>query len=293
MALADVDGDGDLDLVTANSDNTASVRLGDGSGTFTTAPNVPVGGSRQRLALADLDNDGDLDLAVSNFNDNTVSIALGQAPAPVPTISGFTPTHAVVGASVVVNGTNLNGATGVSFNGTSAPGFTVNAGGTQLTVTVPTGASTGPIAITAPSGTAISATSFELDLVLNATATIPPGAYHDVTVAGGTASLSGDLTITGTLAVQAGTTFVDNCSVVAGSGSFVLAAGATLRLCNPFGLDAGRGHSNHGHQRLQPRCQLRVQRQQRPGYRRRPAGPRPQPRRPTTRPASRSPPPPR
>ncbi|MGI4823100.1 MAG: beta strand repeat-containing protein [Janthinobacterium lividum] len=80
--------------------------------------------------------------------------------APAPTVTTITPDNGAVGTSVVITGTNFGGTTGVTFNGTTAPGFTVNAGGTQLTVNVPTGATSGPIAVTTPGGTATSASSF-------------------------------------------------------------------------------------------------------------------------------------
>ena len=80
-------------------------------------------------------------------------------PPPVPTITGFTPASGQVGTMVIINGTNLTGATGVTFNGTAAVTFTV-VSATQMTVVVPTGATTGRIAVTTPGGTATSATDF-------------------------------------------------------------------------------------------------------------------------------------
>ena len=70
---------------------------------------------------------------------------LGRAQAP--TISGFSPASGPAGTSVVLTGSNFAGATGVTFNGTAAPGFVVNSS-TQLTVPVPAGATTGPITVT-------------------------------------------------------------------------------------------------------------------------------------------------
>ena len=70
---------------------------------------------------------------------------------PAPAISSFTPTSAGNGASVVITGTNLTGASAVSFGGTAATSHTVNSD-TQITATVSTGAN-GSVSVTTPSGT--------------------------------------------------------------------------------------------------------------------------------------------
>jgi hypothetical protein len=75
-----------------------------------------------------------------------------------PLITNFTPMSGTVGASVVITGTTFTGTTSVKFNGTSAL-FTLNSD-TQLTTTVPAGATTGPISVTTPAGTATSASNF-------------------------------------------------------------------------------------------------------------------------------------
>jgi uncharacterized repeat protein (TIGR03803 family) len=59
-------------------------------------------------------------------------------------------TSGKVGAEVVVLGTNLTGATGVSFNGTTAA-FTV-VSSSEITTTVPAGATSGRIAVKTPDG---------------------------------------------------------------------------------------------------------------------------------------------
>jgi probable HAF family extracellular repeat protein len=76
----------------------------------------------------------------------------------VPTITGFTPARGTVGRTVSVTGTNFTGATAVTFAGTSASLTVVS--DTQISTKVPSGALTGPIAVTTPSGTATSASSF-------------------------------------------------------------------------------------------------------------------------------------
>jgi hypothetical protein len=67
---------------------------------------------------------------------------------------------------VRINGTNFTGATAVSFDNVNAPGFAVNGAGTRITVAVPTGATTGPIRVTTPSGTATSSTNFTVTVVV-------------------------------------------------------------------------------------------------------------------------------
>ncbi len=90
-------------------------------------------------------------------------IQIGPPPPP-PTIASFTPTSGPVGANVIITGNNFTGANQVKFNGVTAS-FAVNSN-TQITTTVPTGATTGPISVTTPGGTAASATNF--------TVTAPP-----------------------------------------------------------------------------------------------------------------------
>ncbi|MBI5836475.1 MAG: IPT/TIG domain-containing protein [Candidatus Eisenbacteria bacterium] len=75
-----------------------------------------------------------------------------------PVVSSFAPTFGLPRASVTVTGANFTGATALSFNGTSAS-FSVNTS-TQITATVPGGATTGPISVTNPAGTGSSASSF-------------------------------------------------------------------------------------------------------------------------------------
>jgi hypothetical protein len=66
----------------------------------------------------------------------------------------------VVGTKVTVLGTGLAGATGVNFNGTPATFTVVSA--TEITTTVPTGASSGNVTVATPSGTLTSSVAFEV-----------------------------------------------------------------------------------------------------------------------------------
>jgi len=66
--------------------------------------------------------------------------------------SSINPARAVVGASVTVTGSNLAGATQVSFNGTMTTAFTSNSA-TQLVLNVPSGATSGSVTVITPNGT--------------------------------------------------------------------------------------------------------------------------------------------
>jgi hypothetical protein len=80
--------------------------------------------------------------------------------AAAPTISGFTPSSGPPGTTVTINGTGFTGTSSVTINGVGAA-YTVTSN-TQITATVPNGATTGPIAVTTSSGTATSSTSFSV-----------------------------------------------------------------------------------------------------------------------------------
>jgi uncharacterized repeat protein (TIGR03803 family) len=70
------------------------------------------------------------------------------------------PTGGRVGRSVIILGTDLTGATSVTFNGTPAT-FTVESP-TAIKATVPTGANTGPVQVVTPSGTLTSNVPFQV-----------------------------------------------------------------------------------------------------------------------------------
>jgi len=67
-----------------------------------------------------------------------------------------------IGSSVVILGTNLTGATSVTFNGAAAE-FTV-VSSSEIIATVPAGATTGPVVVTTPNGTLRSNKTFRVIL---------------------------------------------------------------------------------------------------------------------------------
>lgn len=80
-------------------------------------------------------------------------------PPQPPSIFSFAPPSGPVGQVVVIIGQSFTGTTDVSFNGVSALVFNVD-NDSQITVTVPFGAISGPISVTTPIGTGTSATDF-------------------------------------------------------------------------------------------------------------------------------------
>ena len=77
-----------------------------------------------------------------------------------PKVTGVTPGNGSIGTTATIDGWGFRGATSVKFNGTSAVAPTINAAGTQITATVPVGATSGPISVTSPGGTGTSPSSF-------------------------------------------------------------------------------------------------------------------------------------
>ena len=113
------------------------------------------------------------------------------SPAPfvvikAPTITSFTPAVGAEGTVVTLNGTNLASVTGVTINGLSAGPVTV-VSPTSVRVTIPTGATTGRLAVVNPAaGPVTSATDFRVAprIVSVSPAQATPGTM--VTLAGAT-----------------------------------------------------------------------------------------------------------
>lgn len=109
----------------------------------------------------------------------TSATSFTVTPVPAPTITSFTPAFGPVGTSVKITGTNFSGTvsgasfttSSVKFNNVSATTFKVDSA-TQITATVPTGATTGKITVTTPGGTATSATNFTVSVAHSRSVTL-------------------------------------------------------------------------------------------------------------------------
>lgn len=99
-------------------------------------------------------------MTVSAFNNSFVELLKHDSTLLAPTLTNFTPNNACANSpiAVVITGTEFTGATSVTFNGVSAT-FTVNSD-SQITATVPNGATTGLITVVTPTGTVSSSLNF-------------------------------------------------------------------------------------------------------------------------------------
>ena len=163
----------------------------------------------------------------------------GSTSAPVTfTISNSSSTDALtLGAFTFSGPYALSGAapTSVAPNKTAMFNVTFSPTGT--------GANTGSVSIANNSQTNnpyvvnFSGQGTSQDLVVS-TAQPVQGSYRNVTVTGpnGVATLSGPLTVSGTLTVQAGGALIQNCQTINGPGNFVLQAGGAIAICDAAGI---------------------------------------------------------
>ena len=145
---------------------------------------------------------------------NTAFRGVAFAPTfATPTIVSFTPTSGQVGDVVTITGTNFTGTTSVTLNGVVITGFTV-VNGTTITFTVPAGATSGPIAVTTPGGTATSTGTFTV-ITPNPAPTIT-GLTPNTAVAG---SPNLSLTVTGTGYVSGSVVYFNGVALATTFGS--------------------------------------------------------------------------
>ncbi|ATH12111.1 cell shape determination protein CcmA [Delftia acidovorans] len=125
----------------------------------TAATGFTVNSATQITATAPAGSPGTVDVRVTTTGGTSATGAADQFTyVATPTVTSISPTSGpqAGGTTVTLTGTNLGGATAVTFGATAATGFTVNSA-TQITATAPAGTGTVDVRITTAGGT--SATS--------------------------------------------------------------------------------------------------------------------------------------
>ena len=176
VAISDLDGDGkpDIAVVTQLPDHLSIFKNISTPGSFTTsslAPRVdyPTGWNPNGVAIGDLDGDGRPDIAFAVSYAATLSIYQNQTPTAgslpstnPPAITAVAPLIGAPGTTVSISGTNFYplAASNIVYFG-AVQAVVSSASPTSLTVTVPSGATFGPITVTVNGKTAISGQPFE------------------------------------------------------------------------------------------------------------------------------------
>lgn len=97
---------------------------------------------------------------VATLTSLSPALSISVRSTALPSIGAFSPVSGTVGTGVTVVGANFIGVTSVTFNGVAAS-FETHSGG-ELVATVPTGATSGPITVVTPAGSATSSASFSI-----------------------------------------------------------------------------------------------------------------------------------
>jgi len=140
----------------------------------------------------------------------------------LPVINSFTPTSGLPGDLITITGTDFTGATAVKFNNVAASVFSVDSA-TQITATVPTGATTGTISVTTPNGTGTSLGTFTIPaLTLSAPSSMNEG------VSGSTGTISIPTVLGEPLVVTVGSSNVADLAVSADGVTYSASASVTI-----------------------------------------------------------------
>ena len=207
MQVVDFNGDGHSDVLVLLSDGSVKPFLGNGNNVLTPQTAVSSGiVNATVLQLSDVDHDGDDDLLVAGNGSATMARLTNSG-------GSFTAQSITLGASP-----NIVALEAVDFNNDGALDivYTDAAGNVRL---LTNGVAAG------------------LENLIVRVPQQVSGNYNNVTVMdGGIAVLDGALNAAGNYAVQSGGALRTECETVTGAGSFTLASGATIVICDPAGI---------------------------------------------------------
>jgi hypothetical protein len=189
----------------------------------TAATTFTVNNANQITATAPAHAAGTVDVSVTTVGGTSANTANDDYTyVAAPTITSLTPSSGTTagGTSVVIAGTNLTGATAVSFGGTPATTFTVD-NANQITATAPAhAAGTVDVSVTTVGGTSANTANDDYTYVTPPAApTVTSVTPSSGTTAGGTSVVIAGTNFTGVSAVNFGgtaaTTFtVDNANQI-------------------------------------------------------------------------------
>ncbi|WP_312317284.1 IPT/TIG domain-containing protein [Stenotrophomonas sp.] len=180
----------------------------------TAATGYTVNSATQITATAPAGAAGTVDIRVTTVGGTSATSAADQYTyVSAPTVTSVSPTAGpgTGGTTVVITGTNLSGATAVTFGGTAATSYTVNSA-TRITATAPAGAAgTVDIRVTTVGGTSATSAADQFTYVSAPTVTSVSPTAGPVT--GGTTVVITGTNFGGATAVTFGATAATNYAV--------------------------------------------------------------------------------
>jgi hypothetical protein len=227
--------DGVLAASTAHSgsisSNSGFLSIGSEDGRTGTCPSCV--GTRYYKGLIDEVTLYNRALTAGEITDLYNAGSTGKCFSPsAPGISGLSPASGAVGTAVTITGTNLIGTSAVAFNGTAAA-YTVDSA-TQISTTVPAGATSGTVSATTAGGTATSPGNFTVSSVVHWINPAGGNWNTGVNWSTGLAPSAAD-----NVAIDASGTYTVNLDVNPSFNSLIVGGGAT----GTQTLDLGSGHT--------------------------------------------------
>src|SRR5215831_13493405 len=115
ISVADFNTDGNPDMVVSNGNgqtstsSTVALLLGDGTGNFNPAKEVPAGRQPSAVLAGDFNHDGKADYITSNLDANTISVVLGKGNGAFNDIGPDIPSNGAFSTQVIAGDFNNDG----------------------------------------------------------------------------------------------------------------------------------------------------------------------------------------